>query len=662
MKKSEFNLLSDLLGEAGATKLEKAIFKEKNKSVVDPSEQLLGLITVPRAILSWLVQNIKPLKIGEHKEMKFPGQEDTIINVQKQDIDTYRAEFVRHGAVIHRFDSQSLPAVGSHLMTTFEHYDHLNEADKIVEDKKEMIDEHEKLIDKLKKPKKKELEEEAKEQESELEEYKSGAKDLPKNSSSLVTTIMNMNDINIQTSDPEAVKWMSNHANVKAFTDVIGKLVDALVTKHKSKTDLADAMGKIGKEEIKPDMKVKESRTPEEINKEHEKKLKQAADLEGMGINEIHQESNEAQEEGRADPKIANQEDLSEKGIGEVEKGKSIKKDEIPTQKRDLKNWHRKQLESKVEMKPSGSGIEPLAKPFVSDSQRRWGHTEAGKKALGGEKAVAHWDATTKGKDLPEKVAKEAPKEDEGLSCPSCGTITKDGDKCSECAAGAAEHAMEAWREEGRTPKGGSARFRQHFANKSAQWPKARGAWTAKAEASAGAAVPRGPQPPQPPKPPVGPSHNPQAASAKQSQAAAKGKIALPKPPVPAATPKLTTGLVKPIAPMSKPGAPGANKFPAAPKMGKSEGFHITERELFTKCEHCGKAEFKKSESGPEFDPCSCFSIVRKNEEGQHTTFVKLSKVENGYKLSFAKNADPDSAKAFLLLLKSHLLLKKMGA
>lgn len=48
----------------------------------------------------------------------------------------------------------------------------------------------------------------------------------------------------------------------------------------------------------------------------------------------------------------------------------------------------------------------PLTKPYSSDAQRRWAHTAAGKKALGGEAAVHEWDEATKGKKLPEKVGK----------------------------------------------------------------------------------------------------------------------------------------------------------------------------------------------------------------------------------------------------------------
>ena len=51
-------------------------------------------------------------------------------------------------------------------------------------------------------------------------------------------------------------------------------------------------------------------------------------------------------------------------------------------------------------------GQNPLMKPFVSEAQRRWGHTAAGEEALGGEAGVHEWDEATKGKKLPEKVAK----------------------------------------------------------------------------------------------------------------------------------------------------------------------------------------------------------------------------------------------------------------
>lgn len=41
--------------------------------------------------------------------------------------------------------------------------------------------------------------------------------------------------------------------------------------------------------------------------------------------------------------------------------------------------------------------------PYKSDAQRRWAHTESGKKALGGEAKVREWDRESKGRDLPER-------------------------------------------------------------------------------------------------------------------------------------------------------------------------------------------------------------------------------------------------------------------
>lgn len=42
--------------------------------------------------------------------------------------------------------------------------------------------------------------------------------------------------------------------------------------------------------------------------------------------------------------------------------------------------------------------------PFVSKAQNAWGHTEAGKKALGGEAAVKEWEGATDYKHLPARV------------------------------------------------------------------------------------------------------------------------------------------------------------------------------------------------------------------------------------------------------------------
>lgn len=48
-----------------------------------------------------------------------------------------------------------------------------------------------------------------------------------------------------------------------------------------------------------------------------------------------------------------------------------------------------------------------LNMPYKSDAQRKWAHTPAGEKALGGPKKVAEWDKASKGKKLPEIAPKK---------------------------------------------------------------------------------------------------------------------------------------------------------------------------------------------------------------------------------------------------------------
>lgn len=48
--------------------------------------------------------------------------------------------------------------------------------------------------------------------------------------------------------------------------------------------------------------------------------------------------------------------------------------------------------------------------PYKSEAQRRWAHTPAGKKALGGAKKLSEWDKSTKGRKLPERSRKNGKK------------------------------------------------------------------------------------------------------------------------------------------------------------------------------------------------------------------------------------------------------------
>lgn len=195
MKKGAEAILKSLVGDKGIETLSKAIFRRQTESVADPMELYMPLMVVPRAILSWLVQTIRPLKVGEHKDFEMPGQPGTMFHVEKQASDVYRGEIIREGRVIHSFDKQSLPSIGGHLMTVFENYDHLSEKP-VVMDREEAVKEHEKLVDVLRSPSHEDDKEEAKEQAKELKQYKTGTEPVPSansDSASIVRTIMHLN-------------------------------------------------------------------------------------------------------------------------------------------------------------------------------------------------------------------------------------------------------------------------------------------------------------------------------------------------------------------------------------------------------------------------------------------------------------------------------------
>jgi hypothetical protein len=64
-----------------------------------------------------------------------------------------------------------------------------------------------------------------------------------------------------------------------------------------------------------------------------------------------------------------------------------------------------------VEQKRAAVGN--LSVPFKSLKQNAWAHTPAGKKALGGEKAVKEWESSTNYSKLPTyATAREARKKE----------------------------------------------------------------------------------------------------------------------------------------------------------------------------------------------------------------------------------------------------------
>lgn len=528
-------VLKDLIGEAGIEKLEKAIFKRGTQAIIDPMEFYLPLMVVPRAILSWLVQNIKPMKAGEHKDLPFPGKPEITIHIEKQDVDQYRAEFIQGGRIIHSFEKQSLPAVSAHFMTAGEIYDQFAE------------------------------------EEIAKEPLKNDTKEEHK--TEVARAIINLSEVprDAESQDSEHIKWTMSHANVKELTGVIGKLVDALVARESASKSVNEDLDKVAQKEVEgEDQKIKESTDPEDKAKDDSKKTKSNPDIkeEGMDFKEL--------DELKSKPSIEQEKPKSEKVKAGTEAAEATTEKEKPFAKEEMPSKTGKVLKFRDIARRTKTELNPSKVPL-------------------------------KGQALA-KPCKTINKQDTSPISPNTGVF--------------------------------------------------------KGELPSGAGVPKKPAMPKPALGAQGPSNSPAAAAAKQAQASARGKMAIPRTP---GAPKIKNPTVASKAP-STPKAPtlkSENYFRSKlnnSKVQKNEWYNVSEEELYKSiCKECGKANFaKKTDGMPSFEPCVCFAVMKKDEEGSNINGVEIIRKSDGtFNLKFDKSADPESVKAFLLMLKSRLLLKK---
>ena len=128
MKKNAEYFLKKTLGEDFRESLGEAlskseVYKQGTRTITDTDDLFQGLQIVPRALLSLLVRELSPMQIGDNKEIKIPGKEDTIVQVTKHERDSYSGQIVQNNVKISDFMHRSLPGLGLVLMTMLELYD-----------------------------------------------------------------------------------------------------------------------------------------------------------------------------------------------------------------------------------------------------------------------------------------------------------------------------------------------------------------------------------------------------------------------------------------------------------------------------------------------------------------------------------------------------------
>jgi hypothetical protein len=121
------------------------IFKPSANIAIDPSELKIAMQIVPRAVLSYLIANLKPMGIGGNIDLNLPFA-DAILHIDKIAKDVYSGDLSADGQKITEFSYRSLPGVGLILLSAFELYDIEDLEPKKVESKCDMA-EVQKIID-----------------------------------------------------------------------------------------------------------------------------------------------------------------------------------------------------------------------------------------------------------------------------------------------------------------------------------------------------------------------------------------------------------------------------------------------------------------------------------------------------------------------------------
>lgn len=116
--------LKKTLGEDFLQSLEKfELWKPRTKTTVDHEEIKTALKIVPRAIMSLMIAELAPMKLGETKEIGLPLPGGAMLRATKHERDVYSGDIEQDNKIIVDFKYRSIPGVGLVVMSAFELYD-----------------------------------------------------------------------------------------------------------------------------------------------------------------------------------------------------------------------------------------------------------------------------------------------------------------------------------------------------------------------------------------------------------------------------------------------------------------------------------------------------------------------------------------------------------
>lgn len=116
-------VLKSIMGEELYESLNKALVKLGTKSVVDLDELHSAMKTAPKAVIAFLMKELKDMEKDQTKEVDIPWDESAKMTITKLDADVYKGLIVKDGKIIHEFDLTAIPQLAAHIMSAFEIYD-----------------------------------------------------------------------------------------------------------------------------------------------------------------------------------------------------------------------------------------------------------------------------------------------------------------------------------------------------------------------------------------------------------------------------------------------------------------------------------------------------------------------------------------------------------
>lgn len=132
MNKKQQDFLRQCLGDGFFEELNKAeLYKPNSNITIDPHDAWIAYRLVPRTLLSWLINNLKPIQVGHTFVSDIPGVSGRI-ELTKIDKDVYSGQIydnVSHKK-LYELKYRSLPAIGLCILSSFELYEIEDEKEK----------------------------------------------------------------------------------------------------------------------------------------------------------------------------------------------------------------------------------------------------------------------------------------------------------------------------------------------------------------------------------------------------------------------------------------------------------------------------------------------------------------------------------------------------